>query len=816
MVTDSKGVEYQTNEYKVLVRAPQQLVSYTVPKSCEEILGGSKDSDSPFYFCSSNIETIYFEADSNLQKIGQYSFAALKKLSTIDFHNCQRLQTINDNSFVRCTSLNKVVLPPKLLTFKSYCFYYCSSLKSLSIPDSVTSFGYKMIEGSGLETLEISMNSNMENMNSESLCKCPLKSLFIPRNVTQIDGSVIMRCDNLSSVTIHEDNTNFKIIGKCLYTSDEKKLVLTWETGDLIVPYKVTQLGFACFRSSRITSVSFSGQTMTSFEAWFCSGVSFPEFHFPKGIKIVPGDSFCYSSIVSVYLTEEVNVIKARAFQNCKLLQNIILLNVTTIQNSAFLYCTSLKNISLPPMLETIEQSAFGHCDSLTVDASQNSKFGVTNGMLFIDQKKTLSEYFGDDTSIVVPEFCTNIGRTAFASKSIERISFNSSTTLSLSSYAFDESQLKEIELPKCLKSIGEYCFNRCYKLEKVTFDDECSLSMIPDQCFYSCTSLKEINIPRNVQKICNESFLLCSKLKTLDLKQTRIESIGESAFSQSGVTRFEFPQTLVSIGDNSFEKCDVKSVDFSQAKIASVPKSCFSECKSLESIIFSDSTETINILAFNKCQSLKNITLPYKISTVETHSFTGCLLLESVILKKNCMLKTIKPRAFANCPNLIKLVVDEDDEKFIFEKGALLSKNRTDLTFFLPSSKTTVFVVPSTVKTVGTSAFEECTNLQMIIFPDNGTSKIEFRAFAGCTRLKYVHLPDSLTSIGEQAFEGCERLKCGSIYTSNLDSIKEMLQNIGVDPIAYSTNCSSVHTAHRCAKKSFSPVSIIMLVMSQ
>ena len=70
MVTDSKGVEYKTNEYKTLVRAPEQLVSYTVPKSCEEILGGSKDSDSPFYFCSSNIETIYFVADSNLQKIG--------------------------------------------------------------------------------------------------------------------------------------------------------------------------------------------------------------------------------------------------------------------------------------------------------------------------------------------------------------------------------------------------------------------------------------------------------------------------------------------------------------------------------------------------------------------------------------------------------------------------------------------------------------------------------------------------------------------------------------------------------------------------
>ena len=815
MAFDNKGVEYQTNEFKILVQAPQNLEFYTIPKSCEQILGGSKDSDSPFYLCASSINTIDFEKGSNLVSIGKNSFAALKGLKTVDFHNCDKLLSISERAFIYCASLNNVTLPPNLQSFGSYCFYGCKGLKNITIPDSVTNLAFQMLESTGITTVNVSRNSNIKYISSQALCRNQLKSFFIPKNVSQIDGSTFISCKSLKEITIHEENPNYFIQGKCLYTTKEKTLVLTWESSDLIVPSDVTQLGIYCFCCPNLKSVNFSGQTMKSISKYFCFYCVFPEFRFPKGIKNVPNNGFDCSSIVTVYLTEEINVIEKEAFRKCSKLQNIILLNVTEIKNSAFIYCTGLKNISLPPMLTVIEQSAFGFCSSLTVDASQNTNFEIIEGMFFIDQKKTLSDYFGENTTITIPSFCTKIGKSAFASKSVKNITFDSPTTLELLSYAFDSSKLEEIALPSCLSSIGGYCFNNCNNLRKITFDD-CPLSSIPIKCFYSCKVLDDINIPSNIISIGESAFSLCTALKKLDLTNTKLKQLDYLAFSESGVKKLEFPSTTTTIGDNSFEKSSLETVDLSKTSLSIIPTSCFSECSMLTTVILGGETSTIDILAFYKCIRLNAITLPVKIYTIESHAFEGCSALQSFTLTPNCMLNTIKARAFANCPSLVLINIDPNDEMFIFEKGALLSKNRVSLKFFLPSSKTSVFVVPSAVKTISTSAFEDCTNLRMVIFPDNGTYNIEYRAFAGCTQLNYVYLPNSLTNIGDQAFDGCKRLKCGSIYASNSETIKELLRNIKIDPIIYSSSCSSIRTLQKCTKSSFSPIPIVLMIIYQ
>ena len=62
-------------------------------------------------------------------------------------------------------------------------------------------------------------------------------------------------------------------------------------------------------------------------------------------------------------------------------------------------------------------------------------------------------------------------------------------------------------------------------------------------------------------------------------------------------------------------------------------------------------------------------------------------------------------------------------------------------------------------VTTIGFSAFEGCTSLSSVTFPE-GLTEIRGGAFYGCTSLSSVTLPEGLTVIGGAAFMGCTILE--------------------------------------------------------
>ena len=64
-----------------------------------------------------------------------------------------------------------------------------------------------------------------------------------------------------------------------------------------------------------------------------------------------------------------------------------------------------------------------------------------------------------------------------------------------------------------------------------------------------------------------------------------------------------------------------------------------------------------------------------------------------------------------------------------------------------------------TTLKTIGISAFENCTNLKNVTMSDSVTVIMD-RAFAGCVSLKEVRLGRGVKHIGKNAFVGCENLE--------------------------------------------------------
>ena len=99
----------------------------------------------------------------------------------------------------------------------------------------------------------------------------------------------------------------------------------------------------------------------------------------------------------------------------------------------------------------------------------------------------------------------------------------------------------------------------------------------------------------------------------------------------------------------------------------------------------------------------------------------------------------------------------------------------------YIPSSVTSIgssafsgcsslqsITIPSSVTSIGNSAFSGCSSLQSITIPENVTS-IGDNAFYGCSSLQSITIPENVTSIGNSAFSGC------SIYFAEIKSSAEI-----------------------------------------
>ena len=89
-----------------------------------------------------------------------------------------------------------------------------------------------------------------------------------------------------------------------------------------------------------------------------------------------------------------------------------------------------------------------------------------------------------------------------------------------------------------------------------------------------------------------------------------------------------------------------------------------------------------------------------------------------------------------------------------IFEKPIICIHSTS---FFYKETLSSI-TIPDSVTEIGDSAFEECTGLISITIP-NSVTEIGERGFDGCTSLKQVTIGNSVTSIGESAFSGCTSL---------------------------------------------------------
>ncbi len=411
----------------------------------------------------------YSVLDDGTVEITDYNGSA-KTVDIPEKINGKSVTSIGDCAFRYCTSLKSITIPNSVMEIGSSAFSGCSSLTSITILNSVTEIGVYAFKG----------------------CTS-LTSITIPNSVTNIGDSTFWGCSSLTAIYVAVDNKNYTSVNGVLFNKDKTALIC-YPAGKTDKSYNIT---------NSVTSIgdyAFNG----------CSSLT--SVTIPNSVTEIGGSAFVgCASLKSITMPNSVTSIGDMVFYKCSSLTSITIPDsVTSIGSSAFSDCSKLRSITIPNSVTSIGAWAFNGCTGLTAInvAMENQNYVSPDGVLYNKDKTTIICYPAGKkgNNYKIPDGVTEIGSIAFSRCS----------------------SLTSVTIPNSVTSIGSGAFNGCTSLTRVTIPK--SVTKIGWNVFSDCTSLTSITIPNSVISIDWYAFRGCTSLKSITIPNS-VTSIGKNAF---------------------------------------------------------------------------------------------------------------------------------------------------------------------------------------------------------------------------------------------------------------------------------------------
>ena len=422
---------------------------------------------------------------------------SVKKIEDFAFRNCSNLEEIKmpgeltgitgNRVFINCTSLKSITLPESM-TIGMYCFYNCTSLEEIIIPNSVD-FNY--VSGSG--GLDAFRGTPwLENQ---------------PDGMLYVGKTAYMYIGDIPESTVIDIKSGTEIIGKYAFDNCEG-------ITEINIPSSVNSILTPVFCDSTVLkSINVDSENETFYSI---DGILYEYAReiFHNSDALTNGIVRCPPQAEKVTIPKNVQFIYRGAFKDCVNLESLYLPSSVYLMSNygesvgIFQNCKNLKDVTID-VGESASFNAFYCLGDLFRDCENLISFKFI-GEYDTKSNSSLYETFKNCTSLTdvdIPYFLRLSTRTFYGCKS-----------------------LKSVKLPDGTYSIPDEAFSGCTALEDIIIPN--SVTSIASGAFRECISLKKVVIPENVTVIRSFAFEGCN-LESIIIKnpdctiEDRADTIG-------------------------------------------------------------------------------------------------------------------------------------------------------------------------------------------------------------------------------------------------------------------------------------------------
>ena len=404
--------------------------------------------------------------------------------------------------------------------------------------------------------------------------------------------------------------------------------------------------------------------------------------------------------------------------------------SVTSIGSSAFNGCSGLTSVTIPNSVTSIGSGAFYDCSGLTSVTIPNSVTSIGEGAFNSCSRLTEilvssnNDEFSSENGVLYNKDKTTLIKYPAGKKDTSYTIPNSVT--SIGSRAFDSGLTKVNYLGTVDKWVeidfNGYDSNPTYYAKDLYINNELitdvkitTADSIKKYAFYNCQSIKSVEIGNSVTSIGEDAFYNCSGLTKVNYLGT-VDKWVEIDFEDSWVNPTRYAKDLYI---NNELLTDVKIT----------------------------TADSIKKYAFYNCQSIKSVEIGNSVTSIGDEAFSGCSGLTYVTIGNS--VTSIGDEAFYNCSGLTKVNYLGTVDKWV------------EIDFEYSWTNPTIY------------AKDLYLNNELLADVKITTAdSIKNYAFYNCQSIKSVEIGESVTSIGLNAFYGCDKLRKVTAYPTTVPNV--------------------------------------------
>ncbi len=474
--------------------------------------------------------------------------------------------------------------------------------------------------------------------------------------------------------------------------------------------------------------------------------------------------------------------------------------SVTTIGYDAFKNCTGLTGtLTIGENIVSIGSGAFNNTNYSTLNYNAINCTGQSNFANCAPNPDDTNEkngWLGDCpnlTTLHIGENVVNLPGFLFAYCKFTGTPTIPNTVTSIGWKTFYHCQdfSGRLTIPESVTTIGTDAFAYCTGFTElyfnaINFEGEGGSYNPPEEnvFFGNCTSLTTLVIGENVQSIGPHSFVSCHFTNHVIIPNS-VTNIGYDAFNNcTGIIDVTIGQGVTSIGDGVFNGCtSLATVNYNAVHCNDFgyhygsDNVVFEGCTALTTLNIGNNVEVIPQNAFAFCSFSGSIVIPNSVTRIGGSAFYNCPNITSVSLGEGLVTvadgECCSNGLFKGCTSLSDVTYNAVNCTNWYNYNIWTDCNAlTTLTIgpnvqYLPSnvfegcSFSCELELPSSLVTIGSSAFKNCSGLTGdLIIPENVTT-IGGNAFNGCSGFTGdLTIGNSVETIGEYAFANCTGLQ--------------------------------------------------------